>query len=44
MNDAAHKANILDRRFRQVGVGAYTGNYNGTGKFTMYTVDFGSRR
>ncbi|MDQ3863276.1 MAG: CAP domain-containing protein [Actinomycetota bacterium] len=44
MNDAAHKANILDGRFRQVGVGAYTGNYKGTGGCTMYTVDFGSRR
>jgi uncharacterized protein YkwD len=43
MNDPAHKATILDRRFRQVGVGTHTGNYKGNEGFTMYTVDFGSR-
>ena len=44
MNEPAHRANILDGRFRQVGVGTYTGNYKGKDGYTMYTVDFGSRR
>jgi len=43
MNEPAHKANILSGRFRQVGVGTYTGNYKGKDGSTMYTVDFGSR-
>jgi len=41
MNSPSHKSNILDRRFRPVGVGTYTGRYKGTRKYTMYTVDFG---
>ena len=44
MNSPSHKGNILDRRFRPVGVGTYTGRYKGTRKYTMYTVDFGVRR
>jgi uncharacterized protein YkwD len=44
MNSPSHKGNILDRRFRPVGVGTYTGRYKGTRKYTMYTVDFGIRR
>jgi uncharacterized protein YkwD len=43
MNSPSHKGNILDSRFRPVGVGAYTGRYKGTRKYTMYTVDFGVR-
>jgi uncharacterized protein YkwD len=43
MNSPGHKGNILDSRFRPVGVGAYTGPYKGTQKYTMYTVDFGVR-
>jgi uncharacterized protein YkwD len=43
MNSPGHKSNILDRRFRPVGVGAYTGRYKGTRNYTMYTVDFGVR-
>jgi uncharacterized protein YkwD len=43
MDSPPHKGNILDGRFRPVGVGAYTGNYKGTGDYTMYTVDFGVR-
>jgi uncharacterized protein YkwD len=43
INNAHHRANILDRRFRQVGVGTYTGSYKGMEGYTMYTVDFGSR-
>jgi uncharacterized protein YkwD len=44
MNSPSHKGNILDRRFRPVGVGTYTGRYKGVRKYTMYTVDFGVRR
>ena len=42
-NSTHHKANILDRRFRQVGVGTYTGTYKGIEEYTMYAVDFGSQ-
>jgi uncharacterized protein YkwD len=41
MNSAQHRANILNRRFRQIGVGTATGNYKGHTGYTMYTVDFG---
>jgi uncharacterized protein YkwD len=44
MDSPSHRGNILDGRFRPVGVGTYTGRYRGTGKYTMYTVDFGVRR
>jgi uncharacterized protein YkwD len=44
MNSPSHKGYILDRRFRPVGIGTYTGRYKGTPKYTMYTVDFGVRR
>jgi uncharacterized protein YkwD len=44
MNSPDHKGNILDRRFRPVGVGTHTGRYKGTRRYTMYTVDFGVRR
>ena len=44
MNSPGHRANILDGRFRPVGVGTYTGNYRGVEGYTMYTVDFGVRR
>jgi uncharacterized protein YkwD len=44
MNSPSHKGNILDRRFRPVGVGTYTGRYKGTRRYTMYTVDFGVLR
>jgi uncharacterized protein YkwD len=43
INSTDHRANILDGRFRQVGVGTYTGNYKGMEGYTMYTVDFGSQ-
>ncbi len=44
MNSPGHRANILDRRFREVGIGTYTGTYKGYQGWTMYTVDFGTRR
>ena len=42
MDSQAHRNNILDRRFREVGIGLATGTHNGDRK-TMWTADFGSR-
>ncbi len=44
MNSAGHKANILNRDFREVGIGVRTGTYKGYAGAKMYTVDFGVRR
>jgi uncharacterized protein YkwD len=44
MTSSAHKSNILDNRFREVGVGVATGNYKGIRGYNIYTVDFGRRR
>lgn len=48
MNSSGHKANILNKNFRQIGIGARRGtfDYKGTAYTgtTMYTVDFGTRR
>lgn len=44
MASDGHRHNILNPEFRQIGVGAYSGDYQGTGGVTMYTVDFGVRR
>ncbi len=44
MNSSVHRANILDRRFREIGIGTARGNYKGHRGWTMYTVDFGTRR
>jgi uncharacterized protein YkwD len=43
MGSSGHRANILDRRFREIGIGIATGNYKGRTGYTMYTVDFGTR-
>ena len=43
MNSDAHRANILDGRYREIGVGTATGNYKVRTGYTMYTVDFGTR-
>ncbi len=42
MNSPGHRANILTRGFREVGIGAAKGSYNGY-RGTMWTVDFGDR-
>ena len=42
MGSPTHRDNILDRRFREVGIGLATGTHNGDRK-TMWTADFGSR-
>ena len=44
MDSPGHKANILNRRFREIGVGTASGTYKGYENVTMYTVDFGTRR
>jgi uncharacterized protein YkwD len=44
MNSSLHRENILNRRFREVGVGAETGHFKPAGgTTTVYTVDFGKR-
>jgi uncharacterized protein YkwD len=41
MRSSIHRPNILDGRFHEIGIGAYTGD-NSDSKTTMYTVDFGA--
>jgi uncharacterized protein YkwD len=41
MNSPGHRSNILNRQFRQVGIGVASGNYRGQNGYRMYTVDFG---
>ena len=43
MGSPTHRDNILDRRFREVGIGLATGTHKGERK-TMWTADFGNRR
>jgi uncharacterized protein YkwD len=49
MNSTGHRANILNKSFREIGIGAYTGDYTdkSTGRTysgtTMWTADFGAR-
>jgi uncharacterized protein YkwD len=42
MKSSGHRTNILEKCFREVGIGASSGNYEG-GKATMWTADFGDR-
>ena len=42
MHSQAHRSNILNGRFDEVGIGLATGSHNGKKK-TMWTSDFGSR-
>jgi uncharacterized protein YkwD len=42
MNSAGHRANILSRSFRAIGIGIAAGTPNGGGGAT-YTTDFGRR-
>jgi uncharacterized protein YkwD len=44
MKSRHHRSNILNERFREVGVGTATGAYKRVNGVTMYTVDFGTRR
>lgn len=43
MNSSGHRANILSGKFREVGIGAVTGTYQGYSGVTMWTADFGTR-
>jgi uncharacterized protein YkwD len=43
MNSSSHRAVILDRRWRDVGIGCAEGSYRGLSGTLMYTVDFGRR-
>jgi uncharacterized protein YkwD len=44
MNSAGHKANILKRAYRDMGIGVTLGIPSGDGKGATITVDFGVRR
>jgi uncharacterized protein YkwD len=44
MNSDGHRRNILNNKFREVGIGTETGNWKGNDGVTVYTVDFGFRR
>lgn len=44
MHSPAHKSNILDKKFRQVGVGVRTGTFKSCNRAAISTVDFGTRR
>jgi glucose-6-phosphate 1-dehydrogenase len=41
MRNSIHQRNILDGRFSEIGIGAYSGDYNDS-ETTMFTVDFGA--
>lgn len=43
MQSSSHRTNILDGRFREIGIGTYAGTYKGYSNTTMYTADFGTR-
>ena len=43
MNSPGHRSNILNGRFREVGIGAATGTYGGRSGVTMWTAAFGAR-
>lgn len=43
MDSSGHRRNILDKGFREIGIGTDTGNFQGQ-RTTMYTVDFATRR
>ena len=44
MNSDGHRHNILNGRFREVGIGTYTGTWQGHDGVSMYTADFGTRQ
>jgi uncharacterized protein YkwD len=43
MDSPGHRTNILNRRFRDIGIGIVVGTPSGPGGAT-YTTDFGTRR
>ena len=44
MKSPGHRHNILNGKFRAIGVGTYTGEYKGYKDVSMYTADFGTRK
>ena len=44
MKSPGHKKNIVNKKFREIGIGTYTGTWKGNKDVTMYTADFGTRR
>lgn len=43
MQSTGHRRNILKPGFREIGIGAVTGEYEGYENTTMWTADFGTR-
>jgi uncharacterized protein YkwD len=43
MNSSNHRSNILNKKYREVGIGVRTGAYKSCEMATMYTVDFATR-
>lgn len=43
MKSKSHRRIILDKRWRDVGIGCARGNFKGASGMVMYTVDFGRR-
>lgn len=43
MNSSGHRSNILNSRYKEVGIGEAYGSYNSYPNMRMWTVDFGSR-
>lgn len=44
MHSTDHRANILNPKYREVGIGVRTGTLDSCTEATTYTVDFGTRR
>jgi uncharacterized protein YkwD len=43
MKSTGHRKNILNKNFREIGIGVVDGEYRGYGNAAMYTVDFGTK-
>ena len=43
MNSPGHKANILNKNFKEIGVGVANGTYKSYNNAAMWTADFGAR-
>jgi len=41
MKSDGHRHNILNSKYREIGIGTHTGEFKGLDGVTMYTVDFG---
>ena len=43
-HSSKHRSNILNKKFKEVGIGVRTGTFKSCSNATMYTVDFATRR